>query len=120
THMVVVSGDLNALARFEWPKRNAIVQGVLPIRVKINDSIRNPYVTFLIDKDFLALRNYAPYTYNWDSAKVSNGMHTLTVQVIDGDTTELVQTITVDVNVKNVGGFTPIEPAAPEKGIPGE
>ena len=106
THMVVTSGDLNAIARFEFPKRNAEVQDVLQIKVKISDTIRNPYVTFNVDKDFLALRNYAPYTYNWDSRKVDNGVHSLSVQVIDGDTSEVIQTITTSINVKNILGFT--------------
>src|SRR5262249_22313324 len=109
THMLVTAGDLNAMVRFEWPKRNAEVQGIVPIKIKVSDSIRNPYVTFNVDKDFLALRNYAPYTYNWDSSKVDNGPHTLSVQVIDGDTSEVVQTLTVAVQVKNVGGFSSIE-----------
>jgi hypothetical protein len=118
THMMVTSGDLNAMVRLESPKRNAEVQGIVPIKIKISDSIRNPYVTFNVDKDFLALRNYAPFNYNWDSAKVGNGFHTLSVQVIDGDTSEVVQTITVEVNVKNVGGYTNVQQTVPDVKIP--
>src|SRR5207302_6812700 len=49
TQISVVAGDANALARFEWPKRNAEVQGVVPIKIKIDPSIADPYVTYTID-----------------------------------------------------------------------
>ena len=65
TQIVVASADLNALARFELPRRNSEVQGLVPIHIKIDLSIMDPYVTFTVDNDFLAFRNYAPYDYNW-------------------------------------------------------
>jgi hypothetical protein len=112
TQIAVAAGDSNALARFEWPKRNAEVQGVVPIKIKIDSSIADPYVTYTIDNDFLALRNYAPYVYNWDTAKVDNGPHSIGIEVMDGRTLQVVQKLTIAISVKNVGGFTKIPPAA--------
>lgn len=125
TQIVVSSGDLNAFARFEWPKRNAEVQGIVPITIKIDPSIMDPYVTYTVDNDFLAFRNYAPYVYNWDTAKVGNGIHSIGIEVMDGRTLQVVQKMTVAINVKNVGGFTKIPPTAapivkPETGSIGE
>jgi len=115
TQIGVASGDVNALARFEWPKRNSEVQGIVPIRVKIDPSVIDPYVTYTVDNDFLAFRNYAPYVYNWDSAKAGNGIHTIGIEVMDGRTLQVVQKMTVAVNVKNVGGFTKIPPSIADK-----
>lgn len=109
TQISVASGDVNALAKFEWPKRNSEVQGIVPIKVKIDSSITEPYVTFVVDNDFLAFRNYAPYVYNWDSAKVGNGKHTIGIEVMDGKTLQVVQKLTLQVNVKNIDGFTNIQ-----------
>jgi len=112
TQIVVASADLNALARFEWPKRNAEIQGVVPIKIKIDPSIMDPYVTYTIDNDFLAFRNYAPFVYNWDTGKVPNGVHNIGIEVMDGHSLQVVQKMTITVNVKNVGGLTMIPPGA--------
>ena len=112
TQLVVASGDLNALAHFEWPKRNAEVQGIVPITIKIDPSIVDPYVTYTVDNDFLAFRNYVPYVYLWDTAKAANGIHSIGIEVMDGRTLQVVQKMTIAINVKNVGGFTKIPPTA--------
>jgi len=38
---------------------------------------QNPYVTFYVDKQFKTLKNYPPYTYEWDTTQVPNGVHTI-------------------------------------------
>jgi hypothetical protein len=111
TQVTVAAGDTNALAHFEWPKKNAEVQGIVPIRVKIDPSITDPYVTYTVDHDFLAFRNYAPYVYNWDTAKAGNGVHTIGIEVMDGRTLQIVQKMILPINVKNIGGFTNVQPA---------
>ncbi len=106
TRLRVAPDPSNAAARFAFPKRNSMVQGVVPIELKLDPSIRNPYVTFLIDNDFLAFTNYAPYTYNWDSAHAANGSHSIGVEVYDGETLAKVKTLEIKVVVNNPGGFT--------------
>lgn len=106
TQLVVSAGDLNAFAHLTSPRRNAEIQGVVPITVQIDPSISDPYVTYTVDNDFLALRNYAPYVYNWDTAKIGNGIHTIGIMVMDGRTLQVVQKLNIAINVKNAGGFT--------------
>ena len=118
----VSAQEADVLARFVGLRPNVQVQGVLPIQLTIDSSVRNPYVTFTIDNDFLACMNYAPYTYNWDTTKAENGRHTVGVEVLDGDSLKTVQTLSMLVNVNNQGGYTKIHtektPAAPEKIAP--
>ncbi len=109
TQLVIASADSNSLAQFEWPKRNAEVQTVVPIKVKIDPSIAEPYVTYTVDNDFLALRNYAPYVYNWDTSKVANGPHIIGIEVMDGKTLQVVQKMSIPIIVKNSGGFTTLQ-----------
>ena len=106
----------NVLARFTGIKQNAQVQGIFPINIAIDDSIHNPYVTFTVDNEFLATRNYAPYTYNWDTKQGDNGAHTIGVDIMDAESLKTVQTLVLTVNVNNPGGFTRIhteKPAVP-------
>lgn len=106
--------ETNALMRFLYPRKNATLQGVVPIQIQLDRSIRNPYVMFFVDNDFLALVNYAPFTYNWDSTRVVNGEHILSVKVVDGETTAEVQNLTLKVTVNNPGGFTKIQKTTPD------
>jgi hypothetical protein len=110
--VVAATSDLSGPARIEWPKSKSEVQGIVPIKIKIDPTIMDPYVTYTIDNDFLAFRNYAPYVYNWDTSKMDNGLHSIGIEVMDGRTLQVVQKIKLAVNVKNVMGFTKIPPAA--------
>ncbi len=68
---VHVSGpEVDGIAQFTYPRRNAMVQNVVPIELKLDPNIKAPYVAYLLDNDFLSIRNYAPYVYNWDSTKI--------------------------------------------------
>lgn len=98
--------ESNAPVRFTYPKRNTMVQGVVPIQVEADASLRNLYVIFTVDDDFLSLSNYAPYTYNWDTTHVANGVHTIHVKALDGDTQAEVRSLKMQVTVNNPGGFT--------------
>jgi len=89
------------------------VQNVVPIELKLDPNVRAPYVAFLLDNDFLSIRNYAPYVYNWDSTKISDGPHTIGVEVYDSATQQLLKKMSLQVIVKNVGGFTTIQPTTP-------
>jgi len=111
TQVMVAAAETNGPARIEWPKTKAEVQGIVPIKIKIDPSIMDPYVTYTVDNDFLAFRNYAPYVYNWDTSKMDNGPHSIGIEVMDGRTLQVVQKIKLVVNVKNVMGFTKIPPS---------
>jgi hypothetical protein len=49
----------------------------LTVEAKDRNGAANPYVTFFIDKEFKTLKNYPPYTYNWDTTTTRNGWHTV-------------------------------------------
>lgn len=110
----VVPDGVDALVRLVSPARGATVQGVVPITVKIDSAVRSPYVTFFVDNDFQLLINYPPYTYNWDSTRVSNGAHSIGVEVLDGETLNKVKTHSFELDVKNPGGFTTRQAAPPD------
>jgi hypothetical protein len=109
----VAGPEVDGIAQFAYPRRNAMVQNVVPVELKLDPNIKAPYVAFLLDNDFLAIRNYAPYVYNWDSTKIPDGPHTIGVEVYDSSTEQLLKKMTVQVIVKNVGGFTTIQPTIP-------
>jgi hypothetical protein len=114
TRLRVKAEESSSLVRLVNPKKNAMVQGVLPLEVTLDASLKNPYVAFFLDNDFLALSNFAPYTYNWDSAKVANGRHVLTVKVYDGETAAQVHMISIPIRVNNPGGFTNRQEETPD------
>jgi hypothetical protein len=109
-HLHVDSLDMGGFARMLSPRKNSTVQGIVPIEVTVSDSVRRPFVSFFVDQDF-SLLNFAPFTYNWDSTRAANGPHTISVEVMDGETQEIVRRFVLQVNVNNPGGFTSRQPA---------
>jgi hypothetical protein len=101
-----VTGGASGLVKFQFPLSKSMVQGVVPIEIKLDPSIHNPYVSFFVDDTFLGLTNYAPYTVNWDSTRVSNGLHTVSVEVYDGDTLAKLKSTSLQININNPGGLT--------------
>ncbi len=96
----------SSLIKFQFPKNKSMVQGTVPIEIKLDASIHNPYVNFSVDDAFLSLTNYAPYTVNWDSTRVPNGLHTISVEVYDADTLAKIKSTSLQLNVNNPGGLT--------------
>ena len=122
-HLRVSAGMVDAIANIAFPKANSMVAGIVPINVKIDPSIKNPYIAFYVDNEFKSFSNYAT-TYNWDSTKVANGPHTLDVKIFDEKTTAELKAITMQVNVNNrMDQFTKRENDVPtlagSKGTPG-
>lgn len=111
--MHVASHQQDSIAHFVYPKRDAQVNRVVPIEIKLDPGINNPYVTFLLDNDFMAIRNYGPYVYNWDSNKVANGPHTISVEIYDADSHALIKKLTIPVNVLNERGLTNLQSTTP-------
>lgn len=120
TRLKITPTEEDAPVRWKFPKPQSMVQGVVPIQVQVDRSIRNPYVTFLINNDFLAFINLPPFTYNWDTTRLPNGDHTIGVEVYDGESLARVKTLSMKVRVNNPGGFTRSEkpqPATPVEKI---
>ncbi len=97
----------STLARAVYPLRGQMVQGLVPIKVDLADSIKNPFVSFSVDDEFMAIMNGAPFSYSWDSTKAANGLHTITADIFDD--VAKIKTLKIQINVNNAGGFTNIQ-----------
>ncbi|CEK15695.1 copper amine oxidase family protein [Chthonomonas calidirosea] len=100
--------------RLTSPMQNAVVQGVVPIVVQVDPSLSGAFVSFYVDNRFLMMKNYAPYTFNWDSTRVANGNHEIYIEVLDAQTQAVVKKIRTFVTVNNVMGFTNRQTTIPD------
>lgn len=104
------------------PKSGDTVQGYVDISVGFKSELRNSYVSFFIDDEFKALKNYPPYSFLWDTSRVDNGWHEVEAWVVD-EASNTYRTERMKVFVNNPGGRTPrmtftpvptkVEPAKP-------
>ncbi len=85
------------------PRNGTRVSGTVPVEARLNLQ-GNMYATFFVDGQARALRNFAPYIYQWDTTQETNGWHTLEVWVFDGKQT--FKTPPTRVFVNNPGGRT--------------
>jgi hypothetical protein len=98
------------------PAAGASVQGSIEVSVGFKVAMKNVYVSFFVDDDLKSIRNFAPYSYLWDTTKLENGWHEVQAWVVDQDT-QTYKTERLRVYVNNPGGRTeraaePVEPAA--------
>lgn len=87
------------------PKGNDTVQGLVDIKVGFKDDLKNAYVSFFVDDDFKILKNFAPYTYSWDTTGVTNGWHEVQAWVVD-EANATFKTQKMRLFVNNPGGRT--------------
>ncbi len=91
---------------FRNPAVGAKVSGTVELNVEAQDRTgANPYVTFFVDKEFKTLKNYPPYTFNWDTTTVPNGPHTIEAMAYV-ESSKTTTTRRVQVVVDNPGGNT--------------
>jgi len=111
----------DALAHFLTPKRNAMVAEFAPIEVKLDESLKDAYVMFFIDGQFLSARNYSPYVYSLDTTKYANGEHTIKIEVTDNTGTNVLKTLTMPLKIRNVvDKFSKIQPDTQDLNNPGK
>lgn len=87
------------------PKMGATVQGAVEIKVSLDNTLRNAYVSFFIDGNFKSMTNFPPFNYVWDTEREPNGWHELEAWAID-DTNETHKTRKLRVFVNNPQGRT--------------
>lgn len=87
------------------PRTGSTVQGPVEISVGFKQNLRNVYVSFFVNDEFKSLRNVPPFTYLWDTSRVSNGWHEVQAWVVD-DTNRTFKTQKLRVFVNNPGGRT--------------
>lgn len=85
------------------PRNGTRVSGLVPVETRVSAG-NNAYVTFFVDGQVRALRNFAPYVYQWDTTLETNGWHTIEVWSFDGKRTFKSPPTRVFVN--NPGGRT--------------
>lgn len=87
------------------PASGSMVQGSVDISVGFKSAIPGAFVSFFVDNEFQALKNFAPYSYLWDTTRVENGWHEVEAWVVDrANNTFRTQRLRVLVN--NPGGRT--------------
>ncbi len=87
------------------PSQGTTVQGFVDIQVGFKTEIKNSYVSFFVDDEFKALKNFSPYSFLWDTSKISNGWHEVEAWVVD-DTSTTFRTQRIRVFVNNPSGNT--------------
>jgi hypothetical protein len=65
------------------PAAGAVLSGVKPFRATATDSVGVARVEFYVDNVLRAVDRLAPYVWQFDTAMVDNGLHTLTVRAFD-------------------------------------
>lgn len=98
------------------PASGSMVQGAVDISVGFKSAIPGAFVSFFVDNEFQALKNFAPYSYLWDTTRVENGWHEVEAWVVDrANNTFRTQRLRVLVN--NPGGRTERREAAAEPAV---
>lgn len=95
------------------PKPGSTVQGPIEIKLGLNRDFREMYVSFFIDDEWKALKNFPPYSYLWDTTRSLNGWHEIQAWVVD-EANNTFKTRKIKVFVNNPGGRTermnPVDP----------
>lgn len=87
------------------PKNGSTLQGMVEIAVGFKYELKSAYVSFFLDDEFKSLKNYAPYSFLWDTSKATNGWHEVEAWVVDENSTTF-RTQRMRVFVNNPGGRT--------------
>lgn len=106
---------VESIAHFVTPKRNAVVNDLASLEVKVDDNIKDAIVMFFIDGNWLSMRNYAPYVQTLDTSKYTDGEHTIKVQVFDSTGTSIIKTMTMPLRIHNGDPkFTTVQKNTPD------
>jgi hypothetical protein len=84
--------------------------GTISVAASASDNVSVAHVDLLVDGTTVSTDSTAPYTFNWDSTTVSNGVHTLSARAVDSAGLSTVST-GVSVNVQNAAGSS--QPPSP-------
>jgi len=96
------------------PKDNAVVSGVVTIKVDASDSSGIAKVEFYVGDSKLGEDSSKPYEYSWDTKKMKDGTYVLTAKAIDSAGNKNSASIKVVVNNTKVEIWQRIYPEAKE------
>jgi len=93
------------------PANNAVVGGLVTIKVTVNDANGIDKVEFYIDNTLLGSDASSPYEITWDTKSYSDGNYTITVKAIDkaGNTSQTSITVRVDNTAPFVSIINPVD-----------
>lgn len=85
-YKVVAPGSTDTIApsvTLTKPASGANLRGTVELAASADDNTGVARVTFMVDGAVVNSDSAAPYSYNWNSAGVLNGSHTVTAQAVD-------------------------------------
>lgn len=88
------------------PENGATVSGAVSVTVSATDNIGVSAVALSVDGTAVSNSTSSPFTNTWNSATVSNGLHTLTVTARDAAGNKTSASVQVTVSNQTVGDIT--------------
>lgn len=105
TTTIVVDTASGSTVFLAKPTSGSTVQGFVEISVGFKSELKGAFVSFFVNNEFKALKNFAPYTYLWDTNTVTNGWHEVEAWVVD-ESSNTFRTQRMRVFVNNPNGKT--------------
>lgn len=102
---VTIDRKANGPVYMKGPKNASTVTGPVQIELGLKQEMKDLYVSFFVDDEFKSLRNFPPYTYLWDTTRLTNGWHEVQAWVVDDENTTH-KTEKVRLYVNNPSGRT--------------
>ncbi|HEV8462613.1 MAG TPA: chitobiase/beta-hexosaminidase C-terminal domain-containing protein [Gaiellaceae bacterium] len=65
------------------PSAGSSLRGVVGLTASASDNLTVAHVDFLVDGSVVSTDDTAPYSFNWNSASVADGTHTLDARAVD-------------------------------------
>ncbi|MCX7993889.1 MAG: S8 family serine peptidase [Fimbriimonadales bacterium] len=90
---------------FASPSNGATVSGAVSVQVNASDNVGVASVSLYVNNTLLGTRTGAPYTFSWDTTRVSNGTYTL--RVVATDAAGNTNSAQISVSVYNAPDTTP-------------
>jgi len=87
------------------PKAGASVRGEIEVKVDLDAQLGQSYVSFFVNENFRAMKNFPPYTFSWDTTREPNGWHQVEAWAVDSNS-QTYKARKVRVFVDNPGGRT--------------
>ena len=111
-HLPMPSGPLSIA--IVSPAEGEEVKGTVDVLVQAQENADVAWVSYFIDGNFWAARNFRPFLQRWDTSESADGKHLISVTAFGPDETKATASVTVFVN--NSGAPTLV--AAPEQTEP--
>jgi C1A family cysteine protease len=77
------SDTVSPSANITSPSSGATVSGTVPVSASASDNVGVAKAEFYMDSSLQTTDTSSPYSFNWDTTKVTNGSHTLSAKAYD-------------------------------------